>query len=127
LRGGYNERLGECGHISLPLSGLADGKISWFVYVIGLAEKFSRVQRDAMVEALGRRGIACGRYFASIHLQKPYKVEGRQLPVTENVADRTIALPFFNALSERQLDEVCASLRECVERAAGVRESAARL
>jgi hypothetical protein len=33
----------------------------------------------------------------------------------------------FNALSERQLDEVCASLRECVERAAGVRESAARL
>ena len=122
----YNERLAECEHISLPLSELADGKITWFVYLIRLTKKFSRAQRDAVVEAMGKRGIACGRYFAPIHLQKPYQVEGSKLPVTENVAERTIALPFFNALSESQLDEVCAALRECVERAAGATSPAKR-
>jgi dTDP-4-amino-4,6-dideoxygalactose transaminase len=50
--------LGECEHISLPFSELADGKISWFVYLIRLTKKFSRVQRDAVVEAMGKRGIA---------------------------------------------------------------------
>jgi perosamine synthetase len=126
----YNERLSESEHISLPLSKLADGKISWFVYAIRLAERFSRVQRDAIVEAMGKRGIACGRYFAPIHLQRPYKIEDCKLPVTENVADQTIALPFFNTLSDSQLDEVCNALRECVERAGGRKsavKSAARL
>jgi perosamine synthetase len=122
----YSERLGGCEHIALPFSELADGKITWFVYLIRLTKKFSRGQRDAVVEAMGKRGIACGRYFAPIHLQKPYKAEGSKLPVTENVADRTIALPFFNALSETQLDEVCAALRECVERASGATRAAKR-
>jgi hypothetical protein len=32
-----------------------------------------------------------------------------------SVAERTIALPFFNALSEDQIDAVCSALRECIE------------
>jgi perosamine synthetase len=67
------------------------------------------------VEAMRKRGIACGRYFAPVHLQGPYKVEGCSLPVTERVAERAIALPFFNALSEDQIDKVCSALRECIE------------
>jgi perosamine synthetase len=122
---GYGDRLAAGGELLLPLSQFADGRISWFVYVIRLAEKFSRAQRDAIVETMGKRGIACGRYFAPIHLQPPYKVDGFELSVTEHVADRTIALPFFNAISEHQLDEVCRALLECVERVAG-RLSAAR-
>ena len=112
---GYSHRLAAGSELVLPISQFADSKISWFVYVIRLAEKFSRTQRDAILEMMGRRGIACGRYFAPVHLQSPYKVEGRSLPVTESVADRTMALPFFNALSEDQIDEVCSALRECIE------------
>jgi perosamine synthetase len=126
---GYSDRLAACTELVLPLSQFAYGKISWFVYVIRLAEKFSRAQRDAIVETMGKRGIACARYFAPIHLQPPYQVDGFELPVTEHVADRTIALPFFNAISESQLDEVCRELPECVERASGARgvtKSAAR-
>jgi perosamine synthetase len=67
------------------------------------------------VEAMRKRGIGRGRYFAPVHLQRPYKVEGCSLPVTESVAERTIALPFFNALSEDQIDAVCSALRECIE------------
>ena len=67
------------------------------------------------MEAMRKRGIACGRYFAPVHLQRPYRVQGCSLPVTESVADRTMALPFFNALSEDQIDEVCSALRECID------------
>jgi perosamine synthetase len=111
----YNERLRAFPQILLPLPDLADGRISWFVYVIQLAKEFSRAQRDAVVEAMRKRGIACGRYFAPLHLQRPYQVAGCSLPVTESVAERTIALPFFNALSEDQIDQVCSALRECIE------------
>jgi perosamine synthetase len=110
----YNERLRAFPQILLPLPDLADGRISWFVYVIQLAKEFSRAQRDAVVEAMKKRGIACGRYFAPIHLQRPYRVAGCRLPVTESVAERTIALPFFNALSKDQIDQVCSALRECI-------------
>jgi perosamine synthetase len=122
---GYSDRLAGS-ELVLPLSQFAEGKISWFVYVIRLAEKFSRAQRDAIVEAMGKQGIACARYFAPIHLQPAYKVDGFELPVTEHVADRTIALPFFNAISESQLDEVCRALLECVERACGEKSAAKR-
>ena len=127
---GYSDRLAARAELVLPLSQIADGKISWFVYVIRLAEKFSRAKRDAIVETMGKRGIACARYFAPIHLQPAYKADGFELPVSEHVAERTIALPFFNGLSESQLDEVCRALHECVERARGkksVAKSAARL
>jgi dTDP-4-amino-4,6-dideoxygalactose transaminase len=40
------------------------------------------------------------------------------LPVTESIADRTIALPFFNALTELEMDEVCSRLREVLAQAA---------
>jgi perosamine synthetase len=63
---------------------------------------------------MAERGIACGRYFAPIHLQPAYRSGSWHLPVTEQVADRVIALPFFNALSEPQMDEVCGELRECI-------------
>jgi dTDP-4-amino-4,6-dideoxygalactose transaminase len=62
--------------------------------VIRLTDEFSRAERDAVVERMSMRGIACGRYFAPIHSQKPYRVDGCTLPVTEKLASRTIALPF---------------------------------
>ncbi len=125
---GYNARLATNAEILLPLWDFPDGKISWFVYVIRLADHFSRQQRDAVVDAMAKSEIGCGRYFAPIHLQSPYYRDGFRLFVTENVADRTIALPFFNALSEREIDEVCRALQECIateaKHTAGVRMAA---
>jgi len=36
-------------------------------------------------------------------------------PVTEDVTERTIALPFFNNLKEDQIDYVVENLREGIE------------
>ena len=63
------------------------------------------------------RGIGVGRYFAPIHLQPIYRTETNPytLPFTENIASRTLALPFFNRIQEHQVKEVCATLTSLVE------------
>jgi perosamine synthetase len=92
-------------------------RISWFVYVVQLAETFSLEQRDAIVRQLAERGIGCGRYFAPIHMQPAYQREkhrSMELPVTESIAPRTLALPFFNKITETEIEEVCDTLQELI-------------
>jgi perosamine synthetase len=63
------------------------------------------------------RGIGCGRYFAPIHTQPAYAdLPLRQaLPVTESISRRTLALPFFNRLTEEEMEQVAEALRESIE------------
>ena len=105
-------------HIEPPPARVADGKISWFVYVVRLAKEFQGARRDAAVAAMQARGIGCARYFAPIHLQPAYRdVPHRclDLTVTEALSGRTLALPFFNQLSLAQVLEVCSTLQEVLE------------
>ena len=66
------------------------------------------------------KGIATGRYFAPLHLQPVLASSigqhksNWQLPNTEFVADRIIALPFFSELTGKDIQEVCAALAESI-------------
>jgi perosamine synthetase len=67
-----------------------------------------------MVYELASRGIACGRYFAPIHLQPAYRAQPHRcltLTQTESIALRTLALPFFNKITSAQIAEVCDTFR----------------
>ncbi|MGC2637610.1 MAG: DegT/DnrJ/EryC1/StrS family aminotransferase, partial [Acidobacteriaceae bacterium] len=68
----YCERLRNCAKIQLPALDVPGQRLSWFVFVVQLAESFSREQRDAVVLQLAGAGIAAGRYFAPVHLQPAY-------------------------------------------------------
>ena len=89
--------------------------ISWFVYVVRLTDDFGLEHRDAAILELRKRGIGCGNYFPPIHLQPLYRNQFHfrkgEFPITEHISERTIALPFFNNLSEGQIDLVCTTLR----------------
>jgi perosamine synthetase len=102
-----------------PPMRIANGKISWFVYVVRLAERFCGKDRDRVAVDLTARGIGCGRYFAPIHLQRAYRdVPHRcmDLSVTESVAERTLALPFFNNITSEQVNEVCSALSDALSK-----------
>lgn len=92
-------------------------RMSWFVYVVALKEG---LHRKPIMAAMARMGIPTRGYFEPVHLQ-PYiremlgTKEG-MLPVTESIAQRTIALPFHGNLSEAEIDQVVEALAE----AAGV-------
>jgi perosamine synthetase len=113
----YNQRLANQPHLLLPPAHLPQRRISWFVYVLRLANTFTRHQRDNILHQLTSHGIGCGRYFAPIHLQPAYTSwrTPPALPITEQVADRTIALPFFNRLTEREIQQVCDTLKNLLD------------
>jgi perosamine synthetase len=113
---GYHRRLAQISSIEKPLLELPGGRISWFVYAVRLSN-CSTVQRDEVMRKLALLGIQTGRYFAPIHLQPAYRdlpPPRTPLSITESVAGRTIALPFFNRVTESQLDIVCEALRGLV-------------
>ena len=117
----YNEKLRGMENLRLPALEVPRRKLSWFVYVVRLSEKFSQIHRDWIMNEMHRRGIGCGRYFAPIHLQPAYRsARGPRadLGVTEFEASRCLALPFFNRLQDEQIDEVCENLGELLQMAA---------
>jgi perosamine synthetase len=112
----YCELLADVPDLRLPALEVAGQRLSWFVFVVRLVERFTQADRDAVMRRLAEGGIATGRYFAPIHLQPAYAAwrDAARLPVTEAVAARTLALPFFNRITEEQIQQVCAALRAAI-------------
>jgi perosamine synthetase len=79
------------------------------------------MDRDQTVLALAERGIPSKPYFPAIHLMSFYRErfghrEG-EFPICEDVAARSIALPFFPELGQSQVARVAAALGEVVVQA----------
>lgn len=115
----YNKRLEKVEEIETPYVS-PKVRISWFVYVVQLKDGYTQMQRDIIVKGLRERGIGCKPYFPPIHLQPLYKkmfgYKRGDFPVTEQVAGRTIALPFYNNLGEKEIDFVVGNLKEILKR-----------
>jgi perosamine synthetase len=107
----YDRRLSRYHELVLPPLAIAAGRISWFVYVVRL-NAGAHLERDAIMRSLAAAGIASGRYFAPIHLQRSYAAwrHSAGLAVTEAEALRTLALPFFNNIGAAAIDYVCDTL-----------------
>jgi len=121
----YEERLAGLSELIVPATLHPAGRLSWFVYVVRLADAFSAEDRDRIADELRARGIGCGAYFRPIHLQPFYRERfghaPGDYPIAEHVAARTLALPFHNRLGDEQVDEVCDALRALVGRGPRVR------
>jgi perosamine synthetase len=115
----YQSLLETVSDLELPPLALPRRSISWFVYVVRLSGGQAGAAgdssfRDRVQRALARRGIAAGRYFAPIHQQPAWCRHGSSIsanvPITETIARRTLALPFFNRITPAQQEEVAATL-----------------
>jgi perosamine synthetase len=114
----YMERLMTNKFLILPTLA-EDTNMSWFVFVVRLNDLFEPGDRDEIMIQLRTEGIGCNNYFPPIHLQ-PYMAEKfgfkpGMFPVTEYVAARTLALPFFGSLTPAQIDTVCDTLNRVLE------------
>jgi perosamine synthetase len=114
----YYEHLRTAPELILPVLKTAEGRVCWFVFVVRLAARFTEEDRDQILAYMASRGIGCGRYFAPLHgqpLYAGYADRGHDLTVTGQVAQRTLALPFFNRMTDDEIAEVCLTLREAIE------------
>jgi len=122
VAGEYRRALEAVPGIILPRE-TSDNSRSWFAYVIQVAGELPPGERDRLMAGLRARGIACQAYFPPIH-QQPYfreiKLSGAvSLPQTELAAERCLALPFFPAMTNGQVAEVSAAVRELLAEGLG--------
>ncbi|MBX3374716.1 MAG: DegT/DnrJ/EryC1/StrS aminotransferase family protein [Phycisphaeraceae bacterium] len=115
----YTRRL--LGHPDLILPTVEPGTfMSWFVYVVRLSDRFTRVERDEIIEGLRRHEVGAANYFPAIPQQPFYRrvfgYSPGDFPCAESVSHRTIALPFFTRLTAREIDLVCQTLELMIQR-----------
>ena len=104
VAGLYAEGLAGVEGLELPCADAGGDRRSWFVYVVQLPPG---VDRDAAVLALRERGVDSKPYLPAIHLYSFYRErfghrEG-EFPVCEDVARRSLALPFFPGLTDAEV------------------------
>jgi perosamine synthetase len=108
----YAEALGGIEGLGLPCPDMGGDVRGWFVYVVQVPRSHDR---DDVIRALrDDHGVASKPYLPAIHLMTYYREtfghrEG-EFPVCEDVAARSIALPFFPEMTEGQVERVATAL-----------------
>jgi perosamine synthetase len=106
----YREALADS-DLTLPCADSGGDERGWFVFVVQVPRG---VDRDDVIGELRDRGVQSKPYLPAIHLMSFYRDcfghrEG-EFPVCEDVAARSIALPFFPEMTEGQVAQVAEAL-----------------
>jgi len=112
IAAGYREALGGIEGLRLPCADANGNRRGWFVFVVQLPRA---ADRDEVVRALAAQGVQSKPYLPAIHLMSFYRERfghrPGEFPVCEDVAARSLALPFFPAMSEGQVARVAEAMR----------------
>ena len=111
VAGLYREALSEIEDLGLPCEDFGGNRRGWFVFVVQLPRG---VERPKIISALSQAGIQSKPYLPAIHLMSFYRErfghrEG-EFPVCEDVAARSLALPFYPGLSQGDVERVAKAL-----------------
>ena len=101
--------------LELPCQDAGGDRRGWFVFVVQLPRGSDR---DGTIRALRELGVQSKPYLPAIHLMSFYRERfghrPGEFPITEDVAERSVALPFFPALSDGQVARVAEALERAL-------------
>jgi perosamine synthetase len=117
VAGRYRAALSGIEGLELPCEDRDGARRGWFVFVVQLPRE---VDRAETVRRLAELGVQSKPYLPAIHLMSFYRErfghrEG-EFPVCEDVAARSLALPFFPGLDEDRIERVATALRVALGR-----------
>lgn len=92
-----------------------DVQHAWHLYVVVMSPEMLRIDRDEVIEELGKRGIGCSVHFIPLHLHSYYErtwgyVRG-QFPVAEKYFNGCISLPIYPTMTDDEVDRVVEAIR----------------
>ena len=121
VAGMYMRRLMGFDDLVLPnVQPGTEEDMSWFVFVVRLSDQYAHTERDRIITGMRRHEVGASNYFPCIHLQPFYRekfgYKKGDYPVSESIAERTIALPFFNKMDDTQVELVCHTLKVMIQR-----------
>lgn len=115
VAGWYDELLAELPGVTTPMRTSAPARRSWFVYVVQLP---SGADRPDVMRRLAEDGISSKPYMPAIHLQPYFREQfgyaPGDFPVAEDVAERSLALPFYPSIKRTDVERVVASLERAL-------------
>ena len=107
----YSERLSRLPWLKTPAVAPNTTRLSWFAYVVRIAEG---INRELLMENLAAHGVPSRPYFSPIHLQPFYQERfgytRGDFPITERLGDTSLALPFSARMTNAQIQHVCDAL-----------------
>jgi len=111
----YDHHLAKIPSITPPQILPETTQVSWFVYVIKVDPS---IDRDRLAKLLENDGVPVRPYFSPIHLQ-PYMVKmfgyhPGDYPVTEDLGERSLALPFSGMMTENEVTYVCERIADAL-------------
>ena len=99
--------------LGLPCPDTGGDVRGWFVFVVQIPHGYA--QND-VIAGLRDRGVPCKPYLPAIHLmsfyRETYGLRAGMFPVCEDIAARSVALPFFPAMTHSQVERVATALAE---------------
>lgn len=111
----YGDFLGELNGLTIPAPDAGLARRSWFVYVVQLPRG---IDRGALMKRLKGEGISSKPYMPAIHLQPYYRrrygYSSGDFPIAEDVAERSLALPFYPSMRRDQVERVAESLERAL-------------
>jgi dTDP-4-amino-4,6-dideoxygalactose transaminase len=117
VAGLYRQALADTEGLTLPCEDRGSERRGWFVFVVQLP---AGTDREQTIAALSGREIQSKPYLPAIHLMSFYRERfghrPGEFPVCEDVAARSLALPFFPDMSEGQVGRVAEGLRAALGR-----------
>lgn len=125
----YTERLQGTPGLQLPLARTADADNIYWVYPLVLDDSVP-TDGKGLMQRLGARGIGTRPFFWAMHEQPVFRkmglFDGESHPVSERIARRGFYIPSGLALTEAQIDDVAATVREVMNELTGVQPHARR-
>jgi len=117
----YREKLAGITEI-LPLTDPAyPHEHAWHLFIVRLDTAKAGMSRDRFMAELKERNIGTGLHFRAAHVQKFYRerqeLHPRPLPNTEWNSERVCSLPLFPDMTERDVADVVAAIKDVLKKA----------
>ncbi len=113
----YNKAFSDLEEIVTPNE--RDGvKSAWHIYIVQLVLEKLKVDRKKIFEALQKEGIGVQVHHMPTHLHPFYKekfgYKKGDFPITERYYERTITLPLFPKMANKDIDRVIKTVKKTI-------------
>ncbi len=111
----YDARLAPLAGLDLPPRP-REGGHAWHLYIVRVNPGLG-MDRDSVIDALGRAGIGTSVHFIPVHHQPYFRSllgpdECDRLPVADALFPKILSLPLHPAMADGDVDRVCGTLAE---------------
>jgi dTDP-4-amino-4,6-dideoxygalactose transaminase len=124
----YRQELADVEQIELPMD-CTDGQHAWHLFVLRLKLEELAIDRAEFMEALSQSGVGASVHFIPIPMHPYFEpwahLPENQVPLAMELYQQIVSLPLYPALTDAQVKDVCARVKQVIADALPQRKFAA--